>query len=95
MHINPDFLSQVWLVLGALGYGLVLLLALRHARWWHLRDRRDFNVLGCAILGVLYIWTMQAQVTATLTLHLLGATLLTLMFGCPSPSWRSAGFSSR
>jgi len=81
MHINPDFLSQVWLVLGALGYGLALLLALRRARWWHLRDRRDFNVLGCAILGVLYIWTMQAQVTATLTLHLLGATLLTLMFG--------------
>ena len=81
MDINPDFLVTFWAVLGAIGYGLVLLLAIRQARWWHLRDRRDFNVLACAMFGVLFIWTMQAGVAATLSLHLLGATLLTLMFG--------------
>ena len=81
MDINPDFLATFWAVLGAIGYGLVLLLAIRQARWWHLHDRRDFNVLACAMFGVLFIWTMQAGVAATLSLHLLGATLLTLMFG--------------
>ena len=81
MDTNPDYLATVWAVLGALGYGVALIVALRHAPWWHLRDRRDFNVLACAILGLWFIWTMHADVTPTLTLHLLGATVLTLMFG--------------
>ena len=81
MDINPDYLTTLWTILGVLGYGVAVVLALYHAPWWHLRDRRDFNVLACAILGLLFIWTLQAGVVSALTLHLLGATLLTLMFG--------------
>ena len=81
MNINPEFLSGFWAVVGTLGYILAVFLALRSAAWWRLRNTRDFNVLFTAILGVLFIWTMQAGFVSALTLHLLGATLLTLMFG--------------
>lgn len=81
MSINPDFITDFWLVVGALGYGLIIILAIRSAQWWRLRDQRDLNVLICVILGVLSIWTLKADYVSTLNLHLIGATLLTMMFG--------------
>jgi len=81
MNIHPDFLSTFWLITGALVYGIILLLALRHAAWWRLRNPQDLNVLLIAIVCVQFIWMMQAGFSESLTLHLLGATILTLMFG--------------
>ncbi|MGD8926912.1 MAG: energy-coupling factor ABC transporter permease [Thioalkalispiraceae bacterium] len=86
MSINPDFISSFWIVISVLGYGLVLFLAVRSAEWWRLRDQHDLNVLICAILGILFIWILKADYASSrfafgLNLHLLGATLLTLMFG--------------
>lgn len=81
MSVNAEFFSSFWVVVGVLIYALVLFLAVRHAQWWRLRNQRDLNVLISAILGVLFIWTMKADYVSTLNLHLLGATLLTMMFG--------------
>lgn len=83
MSINPEFMTVFWLVVGALVYGLVLILALHKAQWWRLRDPQDLNVLLYSILGVLIIWTLNATYLPWLDLHLLGATLLTMMFGWP------------
>lgn len=73
-------------MVGALIYGLILLKAVRSAQWWRLRNQSDLNVLLFAILGVIFIWIMKAGITSSqfgfeLHLHLLGATLLTMMFG--------------
>lgn len=81
MNFHPEQFSVFWTFIGAILCGVSLWQAVRRARWWHLRDPHDLNVLLLAILGVVFIWTMEAGLGNALILHLLGATLLTLMFG--------------
>jgi uncharacterized membrane protein len=81
MSVNPESIPVFWVFIGAVTYGLVLYRAARLAPWWHLKDTRDFNILVSAILAILFIWTMRAGIDASLSFHLIGATLLTLMFG--------------
>ena len=86
MSLNPQFIPVFWLLLGASIYAWVLFKAIRAAQWWRLHNHRDFQVLLFAMAGTLFIWTMKADfttdpVTFGLNLHLLGATLLTMMFG--------------
>ena len=78
----PDALfPQAW----ALGAFLPLLAiwawCFRTAPWKRLTDSAQLNVwLGTAVLLVL-VWSMKAGVKPGLNLHLLGATMCTLMFG--------------
>ncbi len=81
MSVNPDSIPVFWVIIGAVSCLVVLYRALTSAAWWHLRNTRDFNVFVSAILAITLIWTMRAGIDATLSFHLLGATLLTLMFG--------------
>jgi uncharacterized membrane protein len=81
MSVNPEFIPDFWVIFGTVVYGLILYRALRVAAWWHLKDTRDFNIYLSAILAILFIWTMKAGIDASLSFHLIGATLLTLMFG--------------
>jgi len=81
MNLHPEQLSLFWTLAGAVLCALIMFRAVRRAPWWHLRNPQDLNVLLLAMLGVVFIWTMQAGLGNALTLHLLGATLLTLMFG--------------
>lgn len=86
MTLNPQYFTTLWLILGGLLYGWVLLKAVRAAPWWRLRDYRDLNVLLYAMLGLFFIWLINTEFKHSLvfvgpTLHLLGATLMTLMFG--------------
>lgn len=81
MSVNPDSIPVFWVIFGTVCYAIVLLRALKSAPWWHLRDTRDFNVFVSAIVALGFIWTMKAGIDATLSFHLIGATLLTLMFG--------------
>lgn len=86
MNLQPQFFGHVWLVLGALAYAGVLFQALRAAHWWRLKNADDLNVLLYTTLGVFFIWSMNAdfpasQTLAGLNLHLLGSTLMTMMFG--------------
>ena len=86
MSINPELISSLWLVIGTLLYVLVVLKAIFSAQWWRLKDQYDLNVLLFAILGVFFIWILKAEFAGSqssfaLNLHLLGVTLLTMMFG--------------
>ena len=71
---------------GAIIYGWVLFKALRAAQWWRLRNPDDVNVLLYTMLGIVILWSINTDIRvgespAGPTLHLLGATLMTLMFG--------------
>ena len=86
MIIDPQFISDFWLLFGALVYAWILYHALRTAAWWRLRNATDLNILLYAILGVWLIWQLNTdfenshQIVGPV-LHLLGATLLAMMFG--------------
>jgi uncharacterized membrane protein len=86
MSINPEVISGFWMAIGTLLYALFVLKAIVSAQWWRLKNQSDLNVLLFAILGVFFIWIMKAEFAGSqssfaLNLHLLGATLLTMMFG--------------
>jgi uncharacterized membrane protein len=59
---------------GLLGY-----IAFR-ARWGMLKDPADLNVFIGACVAVFALWHVKAGIEPGLTLHLLGATVLSLMF---------------
>jgi uncharacterized membrane protein len=87
----PDALfPQAW----ALGAWLPLLAAwawcLRTAPWRRLAVPGLSNVWLGAVVMLMLVWSMKAGVKPGLDLHLLGATLLTLMFG---PQLAIAAFS--
>jgi uncharacterized membrane protein len=86
MSVNPHYFSNFWLIVGLLVYAGVLVSALRSAQWRRLLNPDDLNVILYAMLGVFFLWSMNADIPARQTLtelnfHLLGATLMTLMFG--------------
>jgi uncharacterized membrane protein len=78
----PDALfPQAW-ALGA--FPLVLatwLWCLRTAPWKRLADSAQLNVWLGTIVMLVLVWSMKAGVKPGLNLHLLGATMITLMFG--------------
>jgi uncharacterized membrane protein len=78
----PDALfPQAW-ALGAFPFLVATWLwCFRTAPWRRLTDSAQLNVwLGTVVLLVL-VWSMKAGVKPGLNLHLLGATMFTLMFG--------------
>lgn len=81
MNFPDGLLPGLWLWLGHLLYWPLLWRAVRTAPWYHLRDAHALHVLLGACVAVLLVWSMQAGFVRGLNLHLLGATLLTLMFG--------------
>lgn len=72
-------LTWEWIAHGL--YWPILVAALRSAPWVQLRDSESSHVLAGTSVGVLVLWTMDAGFAEGMNLHLLGATLLTLMFG--------------
>jgi len=74
-----------WLIGGHLLSWVLVCHALLHAHWHRLHDRESLNIYLACCVGVLVLWQIQAQLPSGPHLHLLGATLMTLMFG-----WRFA-----
>lgn len=60
---------------------LTMVAAIRHAPWYHLKDYASLNILLAMTVGVMVMWAMKAGFAPGLKIHLLGAALLTLMFG--------------
>jgi uncharacterized membrane protein len=60
---------------------IAMAIAIWRAPWYHLRDSQALNILLGMVVGVMVIWMEKAGVTEGLSIHLLGTTLLTLMFG--------------
>lgn len=86
MSVNPELIPDFWMIIGALLYALIMIKAIFSAQWWRLKNQSDLNVLLFAMLGVFFIWVMKAEFAGSsapiaLNLHLLGTTLLTMMFG--------------
>lgn len=81
MDVGSGVLSGTWLAAAHILFWWIFWRALRGAAWYHLRDNESFHVLMGAIVFVLVLWTMQAGFAAGLSVHLIGATILTLMFG--------------
>lgn len=62
-------------------YALVLAWSLRAAPWMVLRKPGILNLILGACVLVLAFWQIKAGIRPGLNLHILGATLLTLLFG--------------
>jgi uncharacterized membrane protein len=78
----PDALLPAAVLWAANGLALLLLvLSLRQAPWHMLQNHDLLNVcLGTAVTLML-VWSIKAGVRPGLNFHLLGGTVLTLMFG--------------
>lgn len=62
-------------------YLLVLLAAVYRAPWRRLLEAEQRHLLMGSAVGLLLMWSMKAGISPGLSFHLLGGTLLTLMFG--------------
>ncbi|MGB0721348.1 MAG: energy-coupling factor ABC transporter permease [Gammaproteobacteria bacterium] len=77
---NPIF-SPTVLWWSNLLYGLVVVLTAWTTPWRRLADNRDLNVWLGAIVAIIVLWNLRAELDDGLNLHLLGATAMALMFG--------------
>lgn len=78
----PDHLLPPLLLWIANGLSLLLLLfAVKQASWARLKDTDLLNVCLGSIVTLMLVWSIKAGIKPGLNFHLLGSTLLTLMFG--------------
>ncbi|MCG7874164.1 MAG: energy-coupling factor ABC transporter permease [Candidatus Thiodiazotropha lotti] len=61
--------------------GAVLIAALRLATWQRLTQQNQIHVFLGAIVCLIALWHMRGQIQPGLSFHLLGVTVITLMFG--------------
>ena len=81
MNFPDGLFSQNWQWAAWLTLPLPLAWALRTAPWRRVLEANRTHVWFGAIVSLSLLWSMKAGVRPGLTLHLLGATALTLMFG--------------
>lgn len=62
-------------------YLLIVLAALYRAPWSRLRQPQQLHLFLGTVVGFMLLWSMKAGINPGLSFHLLGGTLLTLMFG--------------
>jgi uncharacterized membrane protein len=78
----PDALfPQTWALGAFLPFAVCLSWCVLTAPWRRLADRAQSNVWFGTVALLSLVWSMQAGVKPGLNLHLLGATMFTLMFG--------------
>lgn len=81
VDLPAGLFAAPWLWAGHLVYLPVFLWALVRAPWWRLREAEGQHLfLGACALTVV-LWSIRAGVVPGLNFHLIGASLLTLMFG--------------
>lgn len=81
MNLPDGLLDGPWTWLAWLLFAALAGLAARRAPWWVLADSTRLNAFLAMIVALILLWHLQAGVKPGLSLHLLGATLLTLCFG--------------
>lgn len=81
MYLSADAFSFTSLLLAHLLFWPLLGYALWRAPWYHLKDHNAQHVLFGMTVAVLVLWTIRAGIGQAPAIHLLGATVLTLMFG--------------
>ena len=81
MNLPVSFFSAPWQWGMAVLSFLVLYQAIRRASWYRLRDSVQLNVfLGLSVVLAL-VWSLKAGVKPGLSLHMLGAMVITLALG--------------
>lgn len=80
MNIVSDHLPFAWATALWIAFALGAWWIARHLAWRMLADRANLNVFLGATVAVLAIWLIRTGIKPGLSFHLLGATLLTLMF---------------
>jgi uncharacterized membrane protein len=81
MNLTDALIPSGWRVPGYVLGALIAWMLWRHTFWRRLKVRTDLNVFLAACVFLLLLWQLRAGVQPGLNFHLLGATLLTLMFG--------------
>lgn len=82
MLLSAEHFSFIWLVSACGLYGLVLLFAIARAPWQRLNNEHSHVFLGTCVI-ILVLWQIKADFPQGVSVHLLGATIMTLMFGIP------------
>ena len=80
MNIVSNSIPSSWAWLLWLASALLGGVILRRAHWSMLADRRNLNIFLGATVAVPALWLIKAGIKPGLNFHLLGATVLTLMF---------------
>ena len=80
MDIPADLLPASFLWSGGLFYLLLLIVALVSAPWAKIRDNEAQHIFLGAVVALSLVWVMRGGIQAGLSFHLLGMTLLCLMF---------------
>lgn len=85
MNFPDGLFSASWIWAGQGIFGMLLIFAALGAPWRRLKESEQLHVFLGSCVGLMVLWTLRAGVLPGLNFHLLGATLLVLMFG-----WRLA-----
>ncbi len=81
MHIAAELLPQSWLIGAGVAAPAALALCIIRAPWRDLRASARLHVFLGSIVALAVLWRIGADVPPGVTLHFLGATAATLMFG--------------
>lgn len=81
LDLSSELFSGDLRLIAALLFGGILAWSMRIAPWRWIFMRQMLHLYLGATLTVSMLWHVRAQVEPTVTLHLIGATTLTLMFG--------------
>jgi len=81
MNLPADLIPAVWLWFGHGLYVMVMLAILLRAPWRRLTDPTTSHLFLGTCVALMVIWSIKAGVDPGLNFHILGTTLLTLMFG--------------
>lgn len=81
MEFSGELFPTTWLWFFGGFYALVMSRALRWANWRRLADQSQLNVFLGAVVCLMVLWAMRAEVQPGFTWHLSAMVTLTLMFG--------------
>jgi uncharacterized membrane protein len=81
MNITAALLAEPLVWAASIAYGLVLVAALRSAPWHRLSEPEQLHVFMGTCVLLMVVWSLRAGIVPGMTMHFLGLTVLTLMFG--------------
>lgn len=81
MNFTDALFPQSWLAIALAAYLILLLQAVRYAPWNKLQQPALLHIFLATCVIALAVWNVKAGIKPGLNLHMLGATIITLMFG--------------
>lgn len=81
MNLTDELFGSTWLIGAWLVFAVCLYACVRTAPWRKLHSSRRLNLWLASMVVLTLVWQMKAGVRPGMELHLLGATVLTLMVG--------------